>query len=95
VIGIDIDFDAHPGAQQGQVLLVRVDAHSQWDALHDFYPVTAGVLRGQERELLRCRWTDALNDTVPYRVRVSVDRQDWPDRTYVNSVSFGVASTQT
>src|ERR1700733_10666180 len=74
MIRIDIDDDAHPGAKRWQTLAGRVDPHAERDSLHDLHPVATGVLRRQERELLRRRWTDALNDAVPIRARVSVDR---------------------
>ena len=48
--GVDVDSDAHAGAQVGQVLAgVERDAHRH--ALDDLDPVAAGVLRRQDREL--------------------------------------------
>ena len=63
--GVDIDFDAHAGAQRRQALVAGIDAHAHRDALHDFHPVAAGVLRRQQRELLRRRRADALDGAVP------------------------------
>ena len=50
VAGVDLDVDAHAGAQQARVLvLVEGDAHGH--ALHHLDPVAGGVLRRQDREL--------------------------------------------
>ena len=47
---IDIDVDAHAGAQQARVLvLVEGDAHG--NALHHLDPVSSGVLRRQDGKL--------------------------------------------
>jgi hypothetical protein len=35
VAGIDLDFDAHPGAQRRQVFIVRVDPNAHRHALDD------------------------------------------------------------
>ena len=48
VPGVDIDLDAHPGAQWRAALVACVDAHAHRDALDDLDPVAAGVLRRQQ-----------------------------------------------
>ena len=74
VTGINIDLDAHAGSQRRHTGAARVDARAQRNALHDLYPVAAGVLRRQQLELLRGRRADALDSAVPLLVRISVDR---------------------
>jgi hypothetical protein len=71
--GVDVDLDAHSGAQGRQVLVAGVDAHAHRDALHDLDPVAAGVLRRQQREFLRRSRAYARDDAMPYRVRIGVD----------------------
>jgi hypothetical protein len=48
VPGIDVNLDAHSGAQRRQALVAEVDAHADWNALYDLYPVATAILRGQE-----------------------------------------------
>ena len=48
--GVDVDDDAHAGAQQMRVL-VLVEGDAQGHALHHLDPVAGGVLRRQDREL--------------------------------------------
>ena len=72
--GIDFDHHAHTGAQRWQGPIARLDAHAHRDALHDLYPVTAGVLRRQKRELLGRRPTDALDSAAPLPIRICIDR---------------------
>src|SRR5271156_6428401 len=54
--GIDIDLGAHSCTQRRHVPVAYVYTYAELDPLHDFDPVTAGVLCGQKRELLRGRW---------------------------------------
>ena len=63
-----------PARNGWPVLVARVEANAHRDALHDLHPVAAGVLRRQQRELLRRRRADALNGAVPFRVRIGVHR---------------------
>jgi hypothetical protein len=72
--GVDVDLDAHSGAQRRPALVAGVETNAQRDALHDLHPVAAGVLRGQQRELLRRRRADALDGAVPFQVRIGVHR---------------------
>jgi hypothetical protein len=61
VAGIDVDLDAHPGAQRRQILVAGIEAHAHRHALHDLDPIAAGVLRRQQRELLRRGRADAFD----------------------------------
>jgi hypothetical protein len=70
--GLDVDFDAHSGAQWWQTPVARVDAYSHRNSLHNFHPIAAGILSGQKRELLRGRWTNALHGADPLRVGIRV-----------------------
>ena len=45
--------------------IVAVDVHAHRNALHDLHPVSAGVLCGQERELLGRSRADARDLAVP------------------------------
>ena len=65
VTGIDADLDAHAGSQRRQAGFAGIDAHAQWNALHDFDPVAARVLRRQELKFLRRGRADALDGAVP------------------------------
>ena len=56
-----------PARSGGSDLVAGVEAHAHRDALHDLHPVAAGVLRRQQRELLRRRRADALDGAVPFQ----------------------------
>src|ERR1700729_596048 len=57
---VDVDFDAHPGAQGWQILIARLNPYSHRNALDNLHPVAARILGGQKRELLRRRRPHAL-----------------------------------
>jgi hypothetical protein len=59
--GVDVDLDAHPGAQGRQILIARIDPYPHRNALDNLHPIAAGILSGQKRELLRSRRTHALH----------------------------------
>src|SRR5580704_7045528 len=94
--GVDVDFDPHPGAQGRQILIGRVDSHPHRNALDDLHPIAAGILSGQKREFLRSRRTHALHGAGPCVSGYvsTVTSAAWPGRTYVSSVSLGLATTQ-
>ena len=72
--GVDIDLDAHPGPQRRKVLVARVDTHAHRNTLDDFHPIAAGILRWQQRKLLRRRRADAFNRAAPFRIRIGIHR---------------------
>ena len=82
--GVNIDLDAHPGAQRRQRhAAARVDAHAQWDALDDFDPIAARVLCRQQLEFLGAGRTDAFDGAMPLNVGdvSTLTVTGWPGRT--------------
>src|SRR6266702_5038939 len=77
VRGIDVDGDAHAGAQD-RIVRLAVDADAHRDALDYLDPIAARVLRRQDRELGAARRADALDGAGPYPARVGIDED--PDR---------------
>jgi hypothetical protein len=77
-----VDLDAHADPQRRLAGIAGVDAHTHGDALDDFDPVAARVLRRQQLEFLCSGWADALDGTVPLDVWISIDghrhRLAWP-----------------
>src|SRR5262249_38464662 len=72
VTGVDVDGDAHAGAQD-RVLRLAVDADAHRDPLHDLDPIAARVLRRQDRELGAARRADALDRAAPNPARIAID----------------------
>src|SRR5882757_1603715 len=70
--GVDIHLHAHADAQRW--LPGRIgDADTHRYPLHDLDPVTAGILRRQQRKA-RCRcWADAVDGAGPLLARIAVD----------------------
>ena len=70
--GIDAQLDAHADTQLRFSRRIG-DADPHRDPLHDLDPVAAGILRRQQGEFLRRRRAHALDDTVPFEIRIGVD----------------------
>src|SRR5260370_2116379 len=65
VPGIDVDGDAHAGAQD-RIVRLAIDADAHRDALDDLDPITARVLRRQDRELRPAPRPDPLPAAPPH-----------------------------
>src|ERR1700729_1237149 len=90
---VDVDFDAHPGAQGWQILIARLNPYSHRNALDNLHPVPARILGGQKRELLRSRWTHALHGAAPLRVGIRIHghkrRLAWADISQLSFLRIG------
>jgi len=86
---VDIDFDAHPRSQRRHPGSAGVDTHAQWNALDNFDPVAAGVLRREQLKFLRPGRADAFDGAVPLDVRVGIDcRHHWLAQPHVSHLRF-------
>jgi len=91
--GVDVDFDAHPGAQGRQILIARVDPYSHRNALDNLHPIAARILSGQKREFLRSRRTHALHGAAPLRVGIRIHGHQrglaWADISQLSFLRVG------
>src|SRR5947207_1819072 len=64
MLGVDVDDDAHAGAQR-RIVGLAVDPHLHGNALHDLHPVAARILRRQQREFGAAGGADAFDRPRP------------------------------
>ena len=70
--GIDFDRGAHAGPQWRR-LRFHIDPTSHRDALHDFDPVTARVLRRKDGKFGACCWRYGLHRARPSAAGIGID----------------------
>src|SRR5580700_9935307 len=70
--GIDLDRDAHAGAEL-KLFRLRIDANPHRNALAHLHPVAARVLRRQDREFRAGGGSDARHGAGPDMAGIAVD----------------------